>query len=123
MSNTQKKIEIPGLNTETALQLCDGDVNIYLHSLRLYVSNMPANLEKMRHVSKETLHEYAISVHGVKGISEYIGAEELKKTAKQLEAMAKDGDLAGVQAQNETLIKYAGSLVDNIRNWLEKNNA
>jgi HPt (histidine-containing phosphotransfer) domain-containing protein len=77
----------------------------------------------MRHVSQEKLHDYAISAHAAKGISEYVGAEEVKKTAKQLEAMAKDGDLAGILAQNEAFIKYAGNIVNDIKNWLEKNNA
>jgi len=114
-------IEIPGLNAASGLELCDGDVNIYLHSLRLYVSSIPATLEKMRSVSKESLQDYSISAHGVKGMSEYIGAEEARKTAKQLEAMAKDGDWPGVLARNEAFIKYAQGLVDGVRNWLAEN--
>ena len=123
MSDHQLTINIPGVNAESGLELCDGDSTIYLNSLRLYVANMPATLEKMRNVSAETLRDYAVFVHGAKGISEYIGAEEARKTAKQLAAMAKAGDLAGVLAQNEAFIKYAGNLIEDIRNWLKKNNA
>jgi HPt (histidine-containing phosphotransfer) domain-containing protein len=123
MSNTELKFDIPGVNSKDGLNLCDGDINIYLHSLRLFVSNMPLTLEKMRRISQDTLNEYAISAHGAKGISEYIGAQETKEKAKQLEAMAKSGDLAGVLAHNEAFIKCAKDLVDGIQNWLEKNNA
>jgi len=116
-------IKISGVNAESGLELCDGSEEIYLRSLRLYVSNMPSYLEKIKNVTKETLHDYAINVHGVKSISEYIGAEETKKTARQLELMAKSGDLTGVLAANEAFIENAQDLVDKIRAWLEKNAA
>ena len=121
MGNEQLVIEIPGINTKSGLDLCDGDLNIYLHSLRLYLSNMPVTLDKLRDVSVETLGNYAVSVHGAKGISEYIGAEDAKKMAKQLESMAKNGDLAGVLSQNEAFIKHSEGLIDSIRNWLKQN--
>jgi len=114
-------IEIPGLNAASGLDLCDGDMNIYLNALRLYVSSIPVSLEKMRGVSQETLADYAITAHSVKSMSEYIGAEEARKTAKQLEALAKNGDLSGVLAQNETFIQYAQGIADGVKNWLEKN--
>jgi len=116
-------IEIPGLDVNSGLELCDGDMGIYLKSLHLYVSNIPATLEKMKDVSEKTLNNYAVSVHGVKSISEYIGAQEVKKTAKELEAIAKAGNLAGILAQNETFIKYTQNLVNSIKIWLDKNDA
>ena len=116
-------IEIPEVDASSGLDLCDGNMNIYLNALRLYVSNIPADLQKMRGVSRETLADYSVTVHSVKSMSEYIGAEEARKTAKQLEVMAKGGDWDGVLAQNETFIKYAQNIVDNVRSWLEKNNA
>jgi len=115
------EIKIPEINADSGLEICDGNEEIYLRSLRLYVSNIPASLEKMKNVSKETLHDYSISAHGVKSISQYIGAEKAVKTAKQLESMAKNGDLDGILAANETFIQYAWNLVNNIRSWLEKN--
>ena len=116
-------IEITGLNVNDGLALCGGDEGIYMNALRLYVSNIPSALEKMRNVSETTLQNYAVSVHGIKSTSEYIGAEEARSTAKQLEAMAKSGDLAGVQAKSDAFIQYVEQLVDRIRGWLEKNNA
>jgi len=122
MSDKRLVIEIPGVHAENGLALCDGDMTIYLNSLRLCVNHMPAALEKMRRVSAETLHDYAINVHSAKSISAYIGAEETRNTAKQLEDMAKKGDLPGVLGQNETFLKNAGKLVEDIRNWLKNNN-
>jgi HPt (histidine-containing phosphotransfer) domain-containing protein len=114
-------IEIPGLNTASGLDLCDGDTNIYLNALRLYVASIPVSLEKMRVVSQETLGDYAITAHSVKSMNEYIGAEEARKTAKQLEALAKNGDWAGVLAQNEAFIQYAQGIAAGVQSWLAKN--
>ena len=116
-------IEISGVNAESGLDLCDGDMDLYLHILRSYVSEMTTTIEKMRNVSEKTLKVYGIIVHGVKSMSEAIGAEEVRKTAKQLEKMAKGGDLAGVLARNNAFIEHTENLVNGIRAWLEKNNA
>ena len=113
-------VEIPGVDADRGLGLCDGDLEMYVHFLRLYVSNIPSTLEKIGNVSEETLHNYIISVHSLKSTSEIIGAEEARKTAKELETMAKSGDLAGVQARNSALIKYVEDLLVNTQNWLKK---
>jgi len=117
----EKNIEIAEVDVNSGLELCDGNTEIYLNSLRLYVSSTPVALEKMRGVSQETLSSYGVTVHGVKSMSHYIGAEEARKTAKELEAMAKGNDLAGVLAKNEAFIKYSEKIVANVREWLEKN--
>ena len=116
-------IEISGVDVNSGLDLCDGDVDIYLRILRSYVSDMVPALERIRTVSEGTLKDYAVSIHGVKSISAAIGAEEARKTAKQLEDMAKGGDLAGVLAKNGAFVKYAENLVNGVRLWLEKNDA
>jgi hypothetical protein len=114
-------IEIPGLDTNKGLELCDGEMKTYISTLRLYISNIPLALDRMRNVSEETLRNYTISVHGVKSTSEVIGAEEARKTAKELEEMGKAGDLAGILARNGAFIKYVEGLVTGIRSWLENN--
>ena len=108
---------------DKGLELCDGEVNIYLRALQLYVTNMSTTLEKMRDVSEETLKDYTVSAHGIKGLSEYVGAEKVKETAKQLETMARQGDLSGVLAQNTDFIKNAENLVNDVRNWLAQYDA
>jgi HPt (histidine-containing phosphotransfer) domain-containing protein len=114
-------IEIAGLDTNKGLELCDDEMNTYISTLRLYVSNIPAALDRMRNVSEETLRNYTISVHGVKSTSEVVGAEEARRTAKELEEMGKAGDLAGILARNDSFIKYVEGIVANIQSWLEKN--
>ena len=117
------EIEISGVDAKRGLDLFEGDVETYVDILRSYVTNIPDSLDKIRNVSEETLRDYAIRVHGVKGASETIGADEAKKTAKQLEEMAKGGNIAGVLARNNAFIKYAENLIDAIKIWLGKYDA
>jgi len=121
MAEKKMTIEIAEVDANSGLDLCDGNMEIYLNSLRLYLSSTPIALEKMRGVSQETLSAYTVTVHGVKSMSHYIGAEEARKIAKELEAMSKAGDLAGVLAKNEAFIKYSEKIVDNVREWLKAN--
>jgi len=121
------KINITGLDVERGLDVCGGDLSIYLYSLGIYVSSMPAFLAKLRSVSKETkfsseiLHEYVINVHSLKSTSEYVGALEAKDTAKKLEVMAREGNTAGILAQNERYIEYLEKLLSDIQSWLKEN--
>ena len=114
-------IKIPGLNVENGLDLFDGDTELYLIVLRSFAANTPTVLEKLRSVSAETLAAYSATVHGLKGTSMSIGADDIGQTAKRLEALSKAGDLAGVQALNESFLKQVGILVKEIQAWLEKN--
>jgi len=116
-------INIPGVNEKKIMELYDGDLDIFLPVLRSYVSVIPKALEKMGTVSEESLPKYIVSVHGVKSTSESIGAEDARKMAAELEAMAKAGDISGVLAKNETLLSYVNELLGNIQNWLAKYDA
>jgi HPt (histidine-containing phosphotransfer) domain-containing protein len=113
-------IDIPGVDAEKGLSLYGGELDIYLPIIRSYAVNTPAVLDKLRAVSKETLSDYVISVHGLKGTSANIGAEKTREAALSLETMARSGDLEGVLAKNEGFIKDTENLVDSIKKWLEK---
>jgi len=123
MGNDKLSVNIPGVNAESGLGLCDGDMDIYVSSLRLYIKNIPVTLDKMVKVTAESLKNYTIDVHGVKGMSDYIGAIDTRDTAKRIEAMAKEGNLAGVLAQNDTFIKNTRNLVNEVKVWLSKYDA
>jgi CheY-like chemotaxis protein len=116
-------INITGVDTKLGLSLYGDDLDIYLPALYSYISNTPDILNKLKIVSKETLPEYIINVHGLKGSSASIGAELVKETAANLEMLARAGDLQGILARNERLIKGTENIVANIKAWLEKNDA
>jgi len=116
-------VDIPGVDQDKIMDLYDGDLDIYLPILRSYLSVIPATLDKIKSVSAETLPEYTIKVHGIKSTSEGIGAQEARKMAAELESLAKAGDLSGILAKNNALVKYVSDLVKNIQNWLARYDA
>jgi signal transduction histidine kinase/DNA-binding response OmpR family regulator len=83
----------------------------YLQILRSFAVHTPELLEKMREVSGETLAEYATTVHGIKGASYGICAEEVARAAQVLESAAKAGDLETVRAKNGAFIETAEKLL------------
>ena len=114
---------IPGVDVVKGLDLYDDDEDLYLIVLRSYAANTPAALDRLRTVSAETLPDYASAIHGVKGTSANIGAEETRVAALKLEMMAKAGDLSGVLAGNDAFLKHADNLLVGIQQWLENYDA
>jgi len=115
----EQEIKIPGVDSEAALELLDGDTDIYLAVLESFIVNTPGALENLRNVTSENLQAYAINVHGVKGICAGIGAMEISEKCKKLELMAKAGNLEGVLAENDEMVKNTEKLIGDIKNWLE----
>jgi HPt (histidine-containing phosphotransfer) domain-containing protein len=112
------KLNIPGVDTAKGLSLYGGETDIYLTLLRSYVSNTPGILDRLRNVSPETLQDYVIAVHGLKGASAGVGVEEIRKAAQNLETLSRAGNIDGVK--NDKLIEDTETVVANIKSWLEQ---
>jgi len=121
MNDDNFEIIIPEINTKNGLKLCRGNLKIYIQSLRLFVSSIPASLEKMRSVTENSMKIYLTSVHNLKGMCDYIGAEEIRKSAKQLEDMADACDLKGILELNGNLIRETEIIISCIKTWLDNN--
>jgi PAS domain S-box-containing protein len=113
-------IYIPGVDTKKGLALYGRDADIYVPLLRSYVANTPATLEVLKTVSPATLSKYVISVHGLKGTSAGIGAEEVRIQALELEKLSRAGNLQGVLMRNDKLIADAELIVASVKEWLDK---
>ena len=111
-------IQIPGVDIDKVIDLYEDDIDLYVKVARSYVSSTPAVLDKLKNVSAETLADYAVSIHSIKGTSTTVGAEETRIAALNLEKMAKAGDLPGVLAENPAFITHMDKLIDDIRKWL-----
>jgi CheY-like chemotaxis protein len=114
------EIDIPGVDVARVEELYGGNMKIYLPVVRSYLSVIPGELEKMSHVSAETLPDYVVKVHGVKSTSDSIGAERAHQMALELEMAGRDNNLALVQAKNDALIQYIKELLVHIERWLAK---
>jgi CheY-like chemotaxis protein len=113
-------VDIPGVDNEKIKKIYGKKFKIYLKVLRSYLDVVPKSLEEMSQVTGETLPGYVVSVHGVKSVSDFIGAEEARKMAFELEMLGRAGDIAGVLAKNGAFIQYAKELITNVQNWLAK---
>jgi len=113
------ELNISGVDTELGLSYYGDELDIYLPLLRSYIVNAPVSLDKIRTVTPETLKDYVITIHGLKGTSASIGAETAREVASNLETMARAGDLDGVLAINETFIQNMGKLVAGIKEWVD----
>jgi signal transduction histidine kinase/CheY-like chemotaxis protein len=94
------------------------DGSVYLEILRSYASSMPDFLDTLRNVSRETLEDYAITVHGIKGASRQICAGEAGREAEFLETAARAKDWETIEARNGNFIGTMENLLHNLNRLL-----
>ena len=112
------EIKIPGVNTQVGLVLYGGNKKIYLTILRSFATNALNTVNKLRNITAETLNEYSLNVHSLKGICAGIGAETVRDAAAKLEAASKAGNIDEILAENKYMVAAADNLVSEIKNWL-----
>jgi CheY-like chemotaxis protein len=109
---------VAGLDMSGGIQRYHSE-KTYLRILQSYLRSAPELLNKLRAPSEETLKDYIISVHGLKGSSYGIHAAEVGKQAEALEAAAKAGDLKTVLEHNGALIVSAEKLLQDLSAYLD----
>jgi len=112
-------IGIQGIDEDKFQELFDGDEEVFKDVLTSFVEKTPVVIKGLATVTKETLPDYAINVHGIKGACATVCAEEARKMAFNLETMSKKGDLSGVLAENPHFFKYIDELLERFQNWLK----
>ena len=115
----EDRIDLPGLDFEQGLEVFEGEMDDYVSALQSYVKNVPDTIKKLRTVTEEKLPEYAINVHGLKSTSAWICAENIRKSAAELEALAKAGDFSAVSAQNEQFLNDADAFINKLKAILD----
>jgi HPt (histidine-containing phosphotransfer) domain-containing protein len=113
-------IGIPGIDEKIFSDLMDNDEELYASVLSSFIDKTPSVLSKLSTVSTETLADYAVTVHGLKGACANICAEKARQMAYSLELKAKAGDLAGVQAENGPFLKHVEDLMPALKDWYSK---
>jgi CheY-like chemotaxis protein len=111
---------IDGLDLEAALKRFGMDESSLLTVLSSYARGTPLLFDQIRTVSRETLSDYAIAVHGIKGSSRGICAEPVATQAEALEHAAKDGNFAFVTEHNGPFLEAAVKLVTDIETLLRE---
>ena len=108
------------LDFTSGIERFAGSEAIYLGILRSYAINTKPLLEKIRDVSGDTLEDYAITVHGIKGSSRGIFAKTASDMAEALEMAAKDRDSDYIRDNNQQFISVVGELISDIEGMLER---
>ncbi|MDR2558745.1 MAG: response regulator, partial [Oscillospiraceae bacterium] len=113
--------DIPGLDINKGVSHFGYNEDTYLKVLQSYVKNTQPLLNVLKEVSRDNLSEYAVMVHGIKGSSRGIFAEEAGNEAEALENAAIAGNYNFVSANNQKFIDILHCLLTNIENVLVKN--
>jgi PAS domain S-box-containing protein len=95
-----------------------GGVKYYMEIARSYTLHTPSLIDKLHDVQIASLQEYAIAIHGVKGASYGVGANQVAEMAQELESAAKSGNIEKVAALNEQFAKKVGALVKDLSKFL-----
>ena len=111
---------VPGLNIEKGLSRFYGDKDAYTDVLRSYAKNTLPLLEESREADRDDLTSYGTIVHGIKGSSGGICAEEVAVMAEALEKAALARDYDYIKANNEALVDTAKKLISDIEEMLDR---
>ena len=114
-------IAIQGLDVEKGLEVFDGDMDDYISALNSFIKNTPDTISKLRGVTPENLADYAINIHGLKSISGWICAQNIRETAAELESLAKAGDFSAITARNDKFLNDTEAFINELKAALEKN--
>jgi len=106
--------EVAGLNITKGIKNFGGNEEAYIQVLRTYATNSRKVLAKLSAVDKDSMDDYEIVIHGIKGSSASICADSLASLAKKLEVAAKAGDWTFISGQNKQFIDEAGELIENL---------
>jgi signal transduction histidine kinase/CheY-like chemotaxis protein len=113
---------IEGVDFAAGVGRMGGREESFVRVLNSYVLHMPALLEKIRRFNAEFINDYTITIHGIKGSSYGICAQETGKWAEALEMAARKGDIETILAKNERFIHDTEKLVERIRAFLAPKN-
>jgi len=106
--------DILGLNIIKGLEQYGGDEKSYLAVLRSYASSVRSVLAEIEVVTEGKLSEYKTKVHGIKGTSSSIFANEVSKLAADLEHAAAKNDFGFIKKHNKAFLKATGKLLGEI---------
>jgi len=107
---------IEGVDMEKGIARFDNNEEMFLNVLHSFARNTKSLLDKIRNPSPDTLADYGIIVHGIKGSSRGIYATLLGTKAEALEKAAKEHDLQFVLSNNQLFIDETLKLIENIDN-------
>ena len=111
---------IAGIDMARGIMLFENSEANFQKILHSFAVNTRPLLEIIKDVDENSLDEYAVAVHGIKGSARGICASILGNRAEGLENAAKVGDLELVKAINPYFLENVLQLIADIENYLDK---
>jgi len=109
---------IDGVEIEKGIEHFGSDEDAYYEVLRSFAVNTPQLLESSKGVGEYNLNDYAIIVHGIKGSSRGIFANDFGDIAESLEMAARGGDIKYVRKNNPLFLEAGWNLLADIDKFL-----
>ncbi len=107
------------IDTQTGIEFAGDDPEQYLAMIGIFAGDFVKRRKKLEDsMTTETLGDYAILVHGLKGNARTLGAAQLGELAYEEELAAKSGDLDFVQAHFDKLVQEWTLVVDGFEKLL-----
>ncbi|MDR1665021.1 MAG: response regulator [Clostridiales bacterium] len=116
-----KGISVRGMDIAGALERFSGEdeiLNIILHSYASSTRSLLKDLDE--YLSSEKYKDYTIGVHGIKGTSFSVFAEEAGKAAEELEALSKTEDRDALKLKHAAFKAMTETLLDDLDKAIEK---
>jgi HPt (histidine-containing phosphotransfer) domain-containing protein len=115
-----EQLNVKGLNVAKGIDMYEDTEVIYLKLLIRFVENLGEKLKAIETISQETLSDYCIRIHGIKGVSLSVNADEIGRLAQLLEDASHKGDLDYVLANNPHFLATCNSFIEDLSTQLTK---
>ncbi len=113
-------LTIDGMDVGKALARFNGDEAVLMDILHSYATGTRPLLNDLREYMEEgELADYAIAIHGIKGSSYALYAQEVGKMAEELEHLAKTGNLEAVKDGHPSFEAIVVALLDGVDHALD----
>jgi CheY-like chemotaxis protein len=109
---------IKGLDIARGVERYHGDESAYIKVLHSYSISTDGMLKYIETTNTDNLTSYRIKVHGIKGASYDIYAEQIAKKFEKLENAAVSEDVEFINKHNASYIESARKLLKNINDLL-----
>jgi hypothetical protein len=109
---------VAGLNIEKGVLRYKNNEEAYIKILRAYAESVDAMLDEIKTVGN--ISDYKIKVHGIKGASLDIYADETGQKFGALEEAAKNNDLDFINANHSEFYAHASKFITEIKKMLSQ---
>lgn len=99
---------LPEINVTAGLNLCGGNINLYMEVLHMLHEDSPAQLEELKRLyAEKDFENYTVQIHSLKGQLLNVGYTDLGEAARDLEFASREGRYEYIDTHMERfLIKY-----------------